>query len=236
MSLAQGSQNALNVACGLPAATDIIANINTPTPTSSTVTGTTSTTFTVAAAGTNYIFQVDTSTASAVVGLKVKGGAAGGGVALSVINGNALENLTIDAEGAGQVIIGSVSTGLVVVGRGANKAFVESLKKTSFAATQSITPTAAQLIGGYINHGSTTGAGTCTFDTGTNIEAQIPGAVNGDSFTCFYANTGTQTVTLTTAAGLTLIGTVAITTGKVAQLTFVRTSANNYDVIITSDA
>jgi hypothetical protein len=74
------------------------------------------TALTVAAAGTNYGLQVDESTASAVTGLKIKAGASGGGLALSVINGAAAESLTIDAKGAGGITIGGTSTGDVTIG------------------------------------------------------------------------------------------------------------------------
>ncbi len=60
---------------------------------------------------TSPTLEVDSSTASAVTGVKVKGAASGSGVAISAIGGNSNENLTLDAVGSGIVTIGSVSTG-----------------------------------------------------------------------------------------------------------------------------
>jgi hypothetical protein len=234
MALASGTQNALQVALGLVAGNDVTTTVNAQTPNIVTAGATA---LTVAATGVNYIFQVDTSTASAVVGLKVKGAAAGAGVALSVIGGNAAENFTIDAEGAGVINIGGTSTGIVVIGRGAVKGVVESFTKTTINA-QSGTPTAAQLLGGYIDHNSQTGAGTLTFPTSASIDTAIAGAAVGDSFCFFYVNRGNQTVTLTANADATqtLRGTVAVPTLKNAWITFVRTGAATYDVLIDLSA
>jgi hypothetical protein len=156
-------------------------------------------------------------------------------VNLSTIGGSGTESLFIDSQSSGAVVVGGTSTGLIVIGRGSTKAIVFSGTKTA-VATQNSTPTAAQLLGGYISHTSTTGAGTATLDTGSNISSAIVGNVAGDTFDCMYANIGNQTVTITTAAGLTLKGTVAIPTLKNAMLTFFCTAANTWDVIITLSA
>jgi len=103
-------------------------------------------------------------------------------------------------------------------------------------ATQNTTPTAAQLLGGLIDHASTTGAGTVTLDTAANLDAAYPNAQPGDVFTCVYANTGSQTVTITTNTGLTLKGTVAIPTAKNALLTFRKTGVAAWTVYITLSA
>jgi hypothetical protein len=113
---------------------------------------------------------------------------------------------------------------------------VANTQKTVLSA-QSITPTAAQLGGGNIEHVSVTGAGTCTLDTGANMDTAFPSFAVGDSFLCTYTNTGTQTATLTTAAGITLKGaTVAITTGKTALLQFRKTGAATWDCFIIASA
>lgn len=107
---------------------------------------------------------------------------------------------------------------------------------TTTIATQNSTPTAAQLLGGIIDHVSVTGAGTATLDTAANLDAAFPSAVAGDSFTCLYANTGSQTVTITTNTGLTLKGTAALATLKNALLTFYKTGAAAWRVYITGGA
>lgn len=186
---------------------------------------------------TNPSFNVDASTGSAVNGLNVKSSASGNGVALSVISSGTNEPLTVDAKGSGAMVLGAVSTGLVIAGRGSTKVIVTSGTKTTIA-TQNSTPTAAQLLGGYISHNSTTGAGTATLDTGANIDTALVGGTLavGDTFTCQYANIGSQTVTITTNTGLTLKGTVAVPSGKNAVLTFFRTGSATYDVICNVSA
>lgn len=96
---------------------------------------------------------------------------------------------------------------------------------------QSGTATIAQLLGGVYTHNSKTGAGTLITPTGAEISAGVAGVAVGTSFEVFYYNRGNQTVTLTAgASGVTLYGTVAVTTGKVAVMLFVNTAANTWSV------
>lgn len=60
---------------------------------------------------TNPTFQIDTVTASAATGVKIKSAAAGSGIAIVAISSGTNENFTIDAKGTGLLILGSVSTG-----------------------------------------------------------------------------------------------------------------------------
>lgn len=104
-------------------------------------------------------------------------------------------------------------------------------------ATQNGTPTIAQLLGGLITHASTTGAGTLTTPTGTAMSAGIANVAVGDSFWCVYANTGSQTVTITAgASGITLTGTAAVPSGKNAELFCICTAANTWVVNIILSA
>lgn len=83
-----------------------------------TITSTSANAFAVGANGTtNPAFNVDASTASVATGLNVKGAAAGGGTALSVISSGTNENLTIDAKGSGTITIAGTSTGTVALTR-----------------------------------------------------------------------------------------------------------------------
>lgn len=187
---------------------------------------------------THPALNVDTSTALSVTGLNVKSNAAGSGVAMSAISSATDEALTIDAKGAGTLVLGSVSTGLVSIGRGAVSPPVESVTKTAIA-TQNAAPTAAQILGGYLAHTSVTGAGTVTTPTGTQLSAAVPGVAVGDKIRCLYANLGTQTVTVTVgASGVTLLtgSFVAIPTHRHCWLTFVNTGANAWDLITDGDA
>lgn len=78
--------------------------------------GATSTAFTVGRLGpTTPAFQVDTSTASSITGLKIAAAASGGGVAIAAI-GETNVNTTINAAGSGTLTLQSVATGAVVAG------------------------------------------------------------------------------------------------------------------------
>lgn len=102
-------------------------------------------------------------------------------------------------------------------------------------ATQNGTPTAAQLIGGYINHASTGGAGTLTVPIGTLVSAAIPGVAVGTRFSCLYYNSGSQTVTITGDTGTTVVGgTAAVTTGKWSFINFVCTGTGTWNLFLTT--
>ncbi len=174
-------------------------------------------------------FQVDSSTGTQVTGIKITGGAAAGTVAVAV-QGGTNEKLTIDAQGSGQLSIGTTSTGTVVTNRGSLRALINGSTLTDLGSNQSSTPTAAQLLGGFLTQASTVGAGTVTTPNGTTISTAVVGVAVGDAFTCVLANTGTQTLTLTGAAGATMIGTVAVGTGKNATMTFVNTGSNTWNI------
>jgi hypothetical protein len=178
---------------------------------------------------TNPAFNVDASTASSATGLNIKSAAAAAGLAVSVISSGSAENLTVDAKGAGLLTIGGTSTGIVSVGRGSTSTAVFSSTLTTIA-TQNAAPTAANLLGGFVAHATTTGTGTFTLPTGTQMSTAISGVTAGDTFDFIMANTGTQTSTITQgSAGFTLIGaTVAITTGKTAVVYCRNTGANTW--------
>lgn len=182
---------------------------------------------------TNPSFTVDCSTSSAATGLQVKSAAAGAGIAVSAISSGTNENLTINSKGSGTILVGNTSTGQVSLGRGSLKPALLSSTTASLGTTQNSTPTAAQLVGGIVTQTSSTGAGTATLDTGTNISAAIPGATVGDTFQCIFANLGGgQTITITSATGATVIGNGAVPTGKNAAMTFVNTGSNAWNVYV----
>jgi hypothetical protein len=198
-----------------------------------TVTSAAATAFAVGLNGaTTPALQVDASTATSITGVKIKSAATGGGVAISAIGEAANGSISFDAQGTGNINIGATSTGFTSVNRGKLAALVVGNTLTSIG-TQNTTPTAAQLLGGVIEHASTTGAGTATLDTGTNIDTALPGVATGDTFTCVYANTGTQTVTITSpGASIVLKGTAAIPTLRNCLLTFRRTGAAQWTVYL----
>jgi hypothetical protein len=107
----------------------------------------------------------------------------------------------------------------------------------SLGTTQNSTPTAAQLLGGIVTQTGATGAGTVTLPTGTVLSTAVtalggPAVAVGYTFDCVFANLGgSQTLTLTAgASGMTMIGTVAVGSGKNAYMTFVCTAANTWSV------
>lgn len=119
-------------------------------------------------------------------------------------------------------------TGQMYTGQTAKKVTIYGTATTDLDA-QSGTATIAQLLGGVYTHNSKTGAGTLTTPTGAEISAGIPSVTVGSTFEVIYYNRGNQTVTLTAgASGVTLYGTVAVTTGKVANMYFVNTAANTW--------
>jgi hypothetical protein len=83
---------------------------------------------------TDPILQVDASTASVATGVKIKGAAAAGGAAISVISTGANESLTIDAKGSGTITFGGTSTGLVAISRNTTIAGMQTNTSVSASA------------------------------------------------------------------------------------------------------
>lgn len=76
-----------------------------------TITSPSATSLTIGPNGvTTPILQIDSSTASAVVGIKITGGASGGGTAIAVQGGGTNESLTIATKGAGALNLNSAGT------------------------------------------------------------------------------------------------------------------------------
>lgn len=73
------------------------------------------TAFVVSQDGTNYILQVDCSTANADTGIKITGKAAGAGAEISVNSSSANDNLSINAKAAGTITLGDNSTGDIIL-------------------------------------------------------------------------------------------------------------------------
>ena len=71
-----------------------------------------------------------------------------------------------------------------------------------------------------------------TLPTGTVTSGLFSSVTAGDTFQVLLYNITTQTATITTAAGLTLHGTVAVPNNTTALITYRNTAANTYDVYI----
>jgi hypothetical protein len=83
-----------------------------------TLTSASATALTVGRLGaTTPAFSVDASAAVQVTGLKVVGNAAGAGLAISLVGGNAAESMTIDAKGTGTLTLQGTATGIVIISR-----------------------------------------------------------------------------------------------------------------------
>lgn len=177
---------------------------------------------TVANTGTNYGFQVDTSTASSATGLKVKSAAAAGGLAVSVISSGTDENLTLNAKGAGTITLGSVSTGQIVL------ATKTSLLGT-YTTPQSYTPagaaTSTMLLNSSDVHFITMPAG--------NITIALSGPTTGQSFVIRILQDSVGSRTVTWFSTIRWAGgsapTLTTTANKVDVIGFLCTGGGTYD-------
>lgn len=98
---------------------------------------------------------------------------------------------------------------------------------TSFAAAA--TATIADLLLGIVRY--TGAAATVTLPTGTDIEGGVPATFpSSHSFDFSVINTGSGTVTLGTATGLTLIGGMTVTAGASGMFRVRKTGTNAYTV------
>lgn len=183
---------------------------------------------------TNPTLQVTTNTASAATGVKVTSAAAAAGVAIAAISSGTNESLTIDAKGSGVIALGDTSTSPVYANRGSLQALQVGLTLTALGTVQSSTPTAAQLLGGFLTQTGSTGAGAVTLPTGTALSAACPRTpATGDCFECVFANLGGgQTLTITGATGTTVVSGGAIATAKSAVLKFICTGSNAWSIAV----
>lgn len=129
----------------------------------------------------------------------------------------------------GSLVFKDAATGAAVFSVGPGRSPRQALTRVDIDA-QSGTITAANMVSGLIVHTSVTGAGTITMDTGANIEAAFAGLAVGDAIEVYYVNDGTQTVTLTGAAGCTVLSAQTIATLQGVKFTFLKTALNTFVV------
>lgn len=140
-----------------------------------------------------------------------------GGITATELASNAVETAKVKAGAVTPVKMGVLTT---------------SVENTD----GNITVLAAVLLQGYLEKTNcTVGGKTLTFDTAANIQAAFV-ATTGAWFDWRLANSSTQTITLTTAAGVTLKGTAAVPNGKTAIVRFINTGAGTIDAVITLGA
>lgn len=171
------------------------------------------TALTVAKAGTDYAFQVDTATASAVTGLKITSAAASGGLAMAVISTGSNENLTLDAKGSGTISIGGNSTGDVLLAGGSGSTGCTITNSTgALSCTAGITATSIL----WNNITNPTGTQSLTFDDG--------------ELNAWTVSSDTETFQTVTANSLTTgkvlnISSSSLTTGSLVDLAVTGTGA-----------
>jgi hypothetical protein len=92
------------------------------------------------------------------------------------------------------------------------------------------TLTIAELLAGLVQYTGGT-AQNLTLPTGTNIDAGVIASLpNNGAFDFCVINTGSATATLTTAAGLTLVGSMAVTAGTSGRFRARKTAANTFTI------
>ena len=194
-----------------------------------------STAFTVAAGGSNYAFQVDTSTASAATGLRITAAAAGNGAALDVVSSGANEALTIDAKGSGTITVGGTSTGAITFSRatgitGALTVTSAGAAALSVGANGNTNPvfrvvasTASVATGLAITGAAATaGCAVAVISSGTN-EALTLDAKGSGTITIGSVSTGA--ITLSRATGVT--GAATVTSAGASALAVGANGATN---------
>lgn len=117
-----------------------------------------------------------------------------------------------------------------------------TLRKQTSPAAKTVTAaiTAAELVSGLITTTGASGPSTHQLPTGTQIQAELPGIVNDDSFDFTIINTGTgasDDATITVNTGVTIVGNPTV--GALTDATIIsgsgtfrcrRTASNTYVV------
>jgi len=184
-----------------------------------TITSAAASAFTVGANGaTDPVFRVDAATASTATGIRIKGAAAAGGVAMLVLSSGTNEALTIDAKGSGTVTINGSGTGAISLAR------------------------ATSVTGQFTLDGTltTSGAPGLVFsnDTDTGIYRNAADSIiiqTGGSSRIAVSNTGLSvTGTLGVSSNVDITGTLQVT--GVATFSATAMIIGNTRVTITNDA
>lgn len=166
------------------------------------ITSTSATAFTVGPAGTTApTFQVDASTANAATGVKIKGAAAAGGVAISAISSAGSESLTLDALGTGTVTIGSVSTGNVIIGTTGHTTTFNNSTGAVTVLAGGITVTAGGLT---VTAGGASIGGTTTINASVNSNTSINTGTSTGAYAIGNSASVASTITFGTATATAL--------------------------------
>lgn len=121
-------------------------------------------------------FNIDSSAASVATGLNIKGAAAAGGLAISVLSSGTNEGMSINAKGSGNIVLANISTGNVGIGNGTGA----STPSTLIYASQS--------------NGGGTGYTTATIkNTSSGGRAELALGTDDGDFSGFVAMAGSAT-------------------------------------------
>jgi hypothetical protein len=163
---------------------------------------------------TNPTLQVDASTLSAATGLKIKGAAAAGGLALSVVTSGTNENLAIDAAGSGTITLGGTSTGAIVHTRATTLS--AALTYGGVTLSNSVVGTGSMVLGTAPSISALTVTGSFTA-TGlvTNADLANP-SVTVNTTTCTLGSSCTITATATSIT----VGTTTVTGGTTTRILY----------------
>ncbi len=177
---------------------------------------------------TNPAFLVDASTALSATGLKVKSGAAAGGLALSVVTSGTNENLTVNAAGSGTITLGSVSTGAIV--HTTATTLSAALTYGGVALSNAVTGTGNMVLSASPTLTGTLTAAAASFSGNVNYTSTFQ--VNGNAMTFPAA---AATLAQTVASGTSALGTGAIGSASCATtVTTTATGTATTDAIIAS--
>lgn len=110
----------------------------------------------------------------------------------------------------------------------------EKLTVTTSSTAGAVTYTAAEILGGVILRDPNGGNRSDVFPTAASIETEVgtPVLSTGASFVVTIRNTAdaAETITMTTATGLTLSGTMTIAQNNQKEFLFVKTGVNAFTV------
>ena len=169
-----------------------------------------------------------------VLRIQLRGSGVGNVAAVVVETSTGVDMLALDRNGS--VVFPqnvSVSAGGLRVAAGRIN---ENMTLTNVTTAGAETYTAAQLAGGVITRDPTGAARTDTTDTGTAIEAELPGVVaNGDTLLCWVINTAdaAEAITIAGGTGVTISNAgQTIAQNESALLLFRRTAANTFTCYI----
>lgn len=128
------------------------------------------------------------------------------------------------------------TAGAVAIGAGKVTPQMRSvLTKVTENTDGSISVTAAQLVGGYMEKTNNSGGFNMTLDTAANIQSAFV-ATSGAYFEWTLYNHSGQTATLVAGAGVTIIGGTSIANGKTVSVRFINTGAGAIDAIVNIGA